>query len=71
MCILVIVRGWILLGVTIGKIFVLVYFMFHGVWISLRVIYFFVNINNFGGMVLNYQNLDNWFRGAANNAYFT
>ena len=29
-------------GVTIGKIFVLVYFTFQGIWISLRGIYFCV-----------------------------
>ena len=42
------VRGWI--GVTIGKIFVLVYFMFQGIWIILGGVYFLVKINNFGGM---------------------
>jgi hypothetical protein len=42
------VRGWI--WVIIGKIFVLVYFMFQGIWISLRGIYFLVKINNFGRM---------------------
>ena len=34
----------------IGKIFVLVYFKFQGIWISLRGIYFLVKINNFGRM---------------------
>ena len=36
------VRGWI--GVTIGKIFVLVYFIFLGIWIILGGIYFFHQI---------------------------
>ena len=42
------VRGWI--GVIIGKIFVLVYFMFQGIWIILGGVYLLVKINNFGGM---------------------
>ena len=36
--------------VAIGKIFVLVYFMFKGIWISFGAIYFLVKINNCGGM---------------------
>ena len=39
-----------LIGVTIGKIFVLVYFMFQGIWISVGGIYLLVKINNFCGM---------------------
>ena len=42
------VRGWI--GVIIGKIFVLVYFMFQGIWIILGGIYLLVKIINCGGM---------------------
>ena len=42
------VRGWI--GVTIGKIFVLVYFMFQGIWIILGGVFFLVKINHFGGI---------------------
>ena len=38
------------IGVTIGKIFVLVYFMFQGIWIILGGIYLLVKNNNFGGM---------------------
>ena len=37
-------------GGTIGKIFVLVYFMFHGIWIILGCIYFLVELNHFCGM---------------------
>jgi hypothetical protein len=42
-------RGW-WIGVTIGKVFLLIYFMFHGIAIILGGIYFVVKICNFAGM---------------------
>ena len=37
-----------MIGVTIGKILLLVYFMFQGIWIILGCFYLLVKINNFG-----------------------
>jgi hypothetical protein len=42
------VKGW--KGVTIREIFVMVYFMFQGIWIILGGNYFLDKTNNFGGM---------------------